>query len=137
MASRRSGRSAIMQSSRSIEPPNSAAPGIVPGPVDVCDDGAAAHGAAAAEPTSERADPPGNSDRARGPFAKLLSVVRGDKYVADAYEPAWSALMERRAASVVRRDDGGELAVDVGSAVEPKPVSAGRAVPAASTPMER
>jgi hypothetical protein len=130
-----------MQRSHSIEPLDSAAPEVIPGPVHVCDDGVAAYDGVAAEPppgeTSDRADPPGSSNRAWRPFAKLLSVVRGDKYMTDAYEPAWSALMERRAASVVRRDDGGELAVDVQLAVEPKPISAGHAAPAASTQMER
>ena len=42
-------------------------------------------------------DPPGTSSRGWGPFARLLSVVRGDKYMADAYEPACSTLMETRA----------------------------------------
>jgi hypothetical protein len=64
-----------MQSSRSIEPPDSAGPGVIPG---------------------DHAHPRDSSDRASGPFAKLLGVVRGDKYMADAYEPAWSAAMERR-----------------------------------------
>jgi hypothetical protein len=44
----------------------------------------------------DHADPRGTSNRARGPFARLLSVLRGDKYLADAYEPAWSAAIERR-----------------------------------------
>jgi hypothetical protein len=49
----------------------------------------------------DHADPPGTTSRARGPFAKLLSVLRGDKYMADAYEPAWSAAIERRAGAAV------------------------------------
>jgi hypothetical protein len=36
------------------------------------------------------------SRSSRGPVAKLLAVIRGDKYVADAYEPAWSALVASR-----------------------------------------
>jgi hypothetical protein len=42
-------------------------------------------------------DPPRTKSRAISPFARLLSAVRGDKHMADAYEPAWSALIERRA----------------------------------------
>jgi hypothetical protein len=45
----------------------------------------------------EPPDAPRTRSPARGPWARLLSAVRGDKYMADAYEPAWSALMERRA----------------------------------------
>jgi hypothetical protein len=83
-------------------------------------------------------NPPGRGSRETGPFARLLSVVRGDKYMVDAYEPAWSALVERRAgARVLRQDDDGELAAAVGSAVEPRPIGAGHVAPAASTPKER
>jgi hypothetical protein len=81
---------------------------------------------------------PGEGNRGRGPFARLLSVVRGDKYMADAYEPAWSAAMERRTrAKVVRPDDGGALAVDVQLAVESRPIGAGHAAPADARPKER
>ena len=58
--------------------------------------------------------------------------------MADAYEPAWSVLMARRAgANVVRHEHGGELAVAVASAVEPGRVGAGHAAPGASSPKER
>jgi hypothetical protein len=70
--------------------------------------------------------------RARGPVARLLSVVRGDKYMADAYEPAWSALMARRAGAVRERDEGA-----LRSAVEPGPIGVAHAVPTASTQKER
>jgi hypothetical protein len=74
----------------------------------------------------------------QGPFTRLLGVVRGDKYMADAYEPAWSAAMERRTrAKVVRPDDGGALAVDVQLAVESGPIGAGHAAPADARPKER
>jgi hypothetical protein len=66
-----------VQSNRSLEPPDRTAsrdPSVpVPG------------------------DSPGTGSRARGPVARLLSAVRGDRYMADAYEPAWSALLQRRA----------------------------------------
>ena len=83
-----------MQNERTIEPPDRAAPGANPGLVRVRDGEAAARDAGAA-PTA--IDLPRTRSRAISPFARLLSVVRGDKYMADAYEPAWSALMERRA----------------------------------------
>jgi hypothetical protein len=116
-----------MQTNRSIEPPDSAV---------------AAYDRLATEPApSETSDPTGLPDgrrRARGPFARLLSVVRGDKYMADAYEPAWSALMARRAgARVLREGHDGELAEADRSAVESQPIDAGHAAPAASTQKER
>jgi hypothetical protein len=118
-----------MQSNRSIEPPDSAAPGVIPAPVDVHVDTVAAHDGRATEATpgetSGRADSPGAGNRVGGPFARLLSVVRGDRYMADAYEPAWSALVARRVgAGVARRDDNGELAVEVRAAVESEPTGA-------------
>ena len=51
------------------------------------------------EPSDPAAAASGNGKRAKRLFAKLLSVVRGDRYLADAYEPAWTALMKRGAAS--------------------------------------
>jgi hypothetical protein len=42
------------------------------------------------EPPDPAAAASGSGNRAKGPFAKPLSVVR---------EPAWTVLMERRAAS--------------------------------------
>jgi hypothetical protein len=75
-----------MQTNRSIEPPDSADPGVVPWPVDVRE-------------TSRPAVPRGESNGARGPLARLLSVLRGDKYMADAYEPEWSARIAARHAA--------------------------------------
>jgi hypothetical protein len=129
-----------MQSNRSIKPPDSAAPGVIPGPVDVHDD--AVDDGQAQKPmsgeTPERADPRGTRNRARGPFAKLLGVVRGDKYMADAYEPAWSAMMASRAGTgVLRQDDDGELDAAVQRAAEPRPIGAGAVAPAAPAQKER
>ena len=70
--------------------------------------------------------------KARGPVAKLLSVVRGDKYMADAYEPGWSALMARRTGLVRKSDEGASR-----SAVEPGPIGVAHAAPTASTQNER
>jgi hypothetical protein len=84
-------------------------------------------------------NPCAGGNRESGPFARLLSVVRGDKYMVDAYEPAWSALMmERRVgARVLPQDDGGEPAAAARSAGEPRPIGAGHVAPAASRPKER
>ena len=58
-----------MQSNSSIEPPDLAVPGVIPGLVCVHDDGVAAYDGLAAEPTpsetSDHADPRGKSKRAR------------------------------------------------------------------------
>jgi hypothetical protein len=70
--------------------------------------------------------------RARNPVARLLSIVRGDKYMADAYEPAWSALMARRAGAERESGEG-----PLRAPVEPRPIGAGHAAPAASTQKER
>jgi hypothetical protein len=129
-----------MQSNRSIKPPDSAAPGVIPGPVDIHDD--AVDDGQAQKPmsgeTRERADPRGTRNRATGRFAKLLGVVRGDKYMADAYEPAWSAMMASRAGTgVARQDDDGELDAAVRRAAEPRPIGAGAVAPAAPAQKER
>ena len=65
-----------MQTNTTIEPPGSAAPGIVPEPVRVRRD-------AEATPATARHQP----NPASMVLAKLLSVIRGDKYMADAYPP--------------------------------------------------
>jgi hypothetical protein len=83
-----------MQNDRSLDPPDRAAPGVNPGLVLVRDGDASAHDAGDAP---RPIDLLRTRSRAISPFARLLSAVRGDKYMADAYEPAWSALMERRA----------------------------------------
>jgi hypothetical protein len=71
-----------MQPSSTIEPPGSPVPGVVPEPVHV-------HHDAEATPTTAR-DPTAARDQ-RNPaamvLAKLLSGLRGDKYMVDAYPP--------------------------------------------------
>jgi hypothetical protein len=83
-----------MQKDRSSEPPDRADPGGDLGLVRGHNADAVAHDAGHAPSPG---DAPRTTTSARGPLARLLSVVRGDKYMADAYEPAWSALMKRRA----------------------------------------
>jgi hypothetical protein len=65
-----------MQPNSTIEPPGSPVPGIVPEPVRV-------HRDAEATPTTARH----HRNPAGMVLAKLLSVIRGDKYMADAYPP--------------------------------------------------
>jgi hypothetical protein len=60
------------------EPPRSPAPGVVPEPVRVQGDGDTT-------PTTA----PQQRNPALMVLAKLLSVIRGDKYMADAYPPDW------------------------------------------------
>jgi hypothetical protein len=82
-----------MLEDRSPEPPDRADPGVDPGLVGGRDGDAAAHDAGDAPSPS---DTTRTRSRAHGPLDRLLSVLRGDKYMADAYEPARSALMEGR-----------------------------------------
>lgn len=65
-----------MQPNSTIEPPGSPVPAIVPAPVRAHRD---------AEATTTTARHPRKP--VRMVLAKLLSVIRGDKYMADAYPP--------------------------------------------------
>jgi hypothetical protein len=88
-----------MHAKAPIESRGSPVPGIAPEPVPV-------HGTA--PPPHDDGDQHEQTDvgvRRRDPaslvLAKVLSVIRGDKYMVDAYEPDWSALKARRAAATV------------------------------------
>jgi hypothetical protein len=70
-----------MQTSSAIERPDSPDPGIVPEPVDA--EATPTNGASPTKP-------------ARTMLAKLLSVIRGDEYMADAYPPATAAQTKER-----------------------------------------
>jgi hypothetical protein len=70
-----------MQTSSAIERPGSPGSGIVPEPVD-------------AEATPTNGASPTNA--ARKVLAKLWSVIRGDKYMADAYPPAAATQTKER-----------------------------------------
>jgi hypothetical protein len=65
-----------MRPSPTIEPPGSPVPGIVPEPVHV-------HHDTGSTPTTAR----NQRNPAALVLAKLLSVIRGDKYMAGAYPP--------------------------------------------------
>jgi hypothetical protein len=62
------------------EPTGSPVPGIIPGPIRAHSDTAA---------VSKRGDDPieGTPPRRRNPLAKLISHLRGDRYMVDAYAP--------------------------------------------------
>jgi hypothetical protein len=70
-----------------------------------------------------------SAPRAGNPVARVLSAVHGDKYMADAYEPAWSALIARRAGAERESHER-----PLQPAAEPPPIGAR---PAASTQKER
>jgi hypothetical protein len=67
-----------MQANSTIEPPGSPVAGVVPEPVRV-------HHDAEATPTTARHQ----RNPAAMVFARLLSGIRGDKYMAGAYPPDW------------------------------------------------
>jgi hypothetical protein len=114
-----------MQPSATIEPTGSPVPEAIAEPVRAHDDTAAAHQRLAATPTASGTTKPASSPGPRNPasivLAKLLSVIRGDKYMADAYEPAWSARLAERASA----------------AVAAQPTTTERAAPAAAQAKER
>jgi hypothetical protein len=76
-----------MQTTPTIEPTGSPVPGLIPEPLRVHHDTVAAdeHPTGAAMPAS----PPGRRNPASSVRAKLLSAIRGDKHMVDAYPPAW------------------------------------------------
>jgi hypothetical protein len=69
-----------MATKPTLEPSDSPVPRVIPEPVRVHDDSALGKPRAATEPVP--------SARRPGLARRLLGVVRGDKYMADAYAPA-------------------------------------------------
>jgi hypothetical protein len=82
-----------MQTQPTIEPTGSPVPGVIPEPVRVHQDTVAAHTHPTAPSTASGTTKPASSPGRRNPasivLAKLLSTIRGDKYMVDAYPPAW------------------------------------------------
>ena len=80
-----------METKATMEPSGSPVPGVIPEPTHVHHDGAPAHEGRVPVPTSGAASEPATSRSRRNPvstvLAKLLSALRGDKYMADAYPP--------------------------------------------------
>jgi hypothetical protein len=124
-----------MQTNATIERTGSPVPEVIAEPVSAHDDTAAVHQRLGATQAASRTTQPASSPGPRNPasivLARLLSVIRGDKYMANAYEPAWSALMAgRAAATVVRPNNNGEAAARVQSAAASQPSTAERAATA-------
>src|SRR5215218_4442127 len=91
-----------MQPRATIEPTGSPVPGVIPEPLRVHHDTVAAdeHPSGSAMPAS----PPGRRNPASIAHAKLLSAIRGVKYMADAYPPAWHGAAAGRAGVAAERD---------------------------------
>jgi hypothetical protein len=68
-----------MAMKRTLEPSQSPVSGVIPEPMHVLDDSAPAERGATTEPVPLQ--------RRHGVAHRLLGVVRGDKYMADAYPP--------------------------------------------------
>jgi hypothetical protein len=115
-----------MQTQPTIEPTGSPVPGVIPEPVRVHHDTVAAPERLIATPTAsgttKLASFPGRRNPASIVLARLLSAIRGDKYMVDAYPPAWHRAVAARAADqVTQPSHNGDVAagVLVGVALEP------------------
>jgi hypothetical protein len=126
-----------MQATSTIEPPDSPAPGALPEPVRVRDEAVAAHERLTATLTEtpsgtiKPASRPARRHLASMVLAKLVSVLRGDKYMANAYPPA-----RQSAGDGIGRHDA-ELGAGVGAAVASESDTTGRGAPTASQTKER
>jgi hypothetical protein len=76
-----------METKATMEPSVSPVPGVIPEPTRVHHDRAPAHEGRVPVPRSGAASEPASSRGRRTVLAKLLSAIRGDKYMADAYPP--------------------------------------------------
>jgi hypothetical protein len=75
------------------------------------------------EPTSPTDTHP--SPARRSPLARLLAALRGDKYMVDAYPPAWHRAAAARAADdVPQPGHDGEVAAGVRAGVASEPHTA-------------
>jgi hypothetical protein len=111
-----------MQTKPMIEPAGSPVPGVVPEPWRVHHDPAAGSERPTATSTTSgptmSASPSGRRNPARSLRAKLLSAIRGDEYMVDAYPPDWhGGAAARTEDHITRPSDEGDAAVGV--ALEP------------------
>jgi hypothetical protein len=118
-----------MQTQPTIEPTGSPVPGVIPEPVRVHHDTVAAHERLTATPTASGTTMPASSPGRRNPasivLAKLLSAIRGDKYMVDANPPAWhGAAAARTGDDVTQPTHDGEVAAGVLSGVASEPDAA-------------
>jgi hypothetical protein len=83
-----------MHPTSAIESNDSPAPGIIPEPAHVQDQPAAASSHAEPPVRGSAVKPPSSPSQrnpARMLLDRVLGVFRGDKYMVDAYPPAWDA----------------------------------------------
>jgi hypothetical protein len=123
-----------MQTQPTIEPTGSPVPGLIPEPVRVRHDSVAAQARPIATPTASGTTMPASSAGRRNPasivLANLLSAIRGDKHMVDAYPPAWhSAAAARAGDDVAQPSHDGEVAAGVLAGVASEPDSAAVAAP--------
>jgi hypothetical protein len=115
-----------MQTKPTMGPSGSPVPGVTPEPIRVHHDSAPAHEGRLAAPktgaTTERATPPRRRNPASVLLAKLLSAVRGDKYLANDHP----STRDMPAAARVGDDHG-----------EAQPDNAGQTAPASPHAKER
>ena len=110
-----------METKPEMEPSRSSVPGVIPEPIRVHHDSGPSHERRSAAPQTSATTEPTSSPRRRNPasvlLAKILSAVRGDKYMTDAYPPA------RRPPSAAGVKD---------KAIEARPDAGGQGAPARS-----
>jgi hypothetical protein len=109
-----------MQTKPRTEPTGSPVPGVIPEPWRVHHDPAGGHERPpATSGTTMPASFAGRRNPARSLLARLLSAIRGDKYMVDAYPPDWRGrgAAARSGDHIVRPGDEGDEA----AAVAPEP----------------
>ena len=101
------GKVTDMQTAPMVEPPGSSVPGVIPEPVRVHDDATAARQRGSATPrtggTIKPVASPSHRNAASATLTKLLGIIRGNKYMVDAYPLAWRGAGAARGVS----DDSG------------------------------
>ena len=124
-----------------VESRDSPAPGIIPESARVHDQPVTPTGRTewrAAGRASKPIPSPGHRNPVRAVLAKLLSVIRGDKYVADAYPPAWHGdATTRDGDGLVHSHREGALRASPESPARPGPGEVPRAAPAELERKER
>jgi hypothetical protein len=116
-----------MQAQPTIEPTGSPVPGVIPETVRVHHGTVAApeHLTATPSGTTKLASFPGRRNPASIVLARLLSAIRGDKYMVDAYPPAWHRAVAARAAhQVTQPSHNGDVAAGVLVGVTSEPDTA-------------
>jgi hypothetical protein len=104
-----------MQTKPMIEPAGSPVPGVIPEPWRVEHDAAGHERPPATPGTTMPASSAGRRNPARSLLARLLSAIRGDKYMVDAYPPAWHGGAAARTGDHITRPG------DEAAAVAPEP----------------